>query len=97
MLLLTDAEGRSLAAQATLSVDKATFEAVSTAIVERLGPKQVWYRLSFTRYQCCSKVIFYHARWATSQAIMRTSELLFYSEGITSINIVAGKQQYSVH
>ena len=45
MLSTTDFEGRSLVAQAAFSGDKATFEAVSTALVEKLPPEEVRYRL----------------------------------------------------
>ena len=45
MLSITGFEGRSLVAQAALSGDKATFEAVTTALVTRLRPEQVRYRL----------------------------------------------------
>ena len=46
MLSITGFEGMSsLVAQATLSGDKAIFEAVTTALVTRLGSNQVRYRL----------------------------------------------------
>ena len=45
MLSITGFEGRSLVAQASLSGDKATFEAVTTALVTRLRSEQVRYRL----------------------------------------------------
>ena len=38
-------KGRSLVAQAAFSGDKATFEAVTTALVTRLPPEEVRYRL----------------------------------------------------
>ena len=41
MLLLMGSRGQSLMAQAAYSGDKATFDAVSTAIGERLEPEQV--------------------------------------------------------
>ena len=41
MLSITGFEGRSLVAQAAFSGDKATFEAVSTALVKKLRPEQV--------------------------------------------------------
>ena len=44
MLSITGFEGRSLVAQAAFTGDKATFEAVSTALVTRLGSDQVRYR-----------------------------------------------------
>ena len=43
-MTLTGSRGQSLAAQAAMGGDKATFEAVSTAIGERLPPDQVTYR-----------------------------------------------------
>ena len=45
MLSTTGFEGRSLVAQAAFSGDKATFEAVTTALVTRLPPEGVRYRL----------------------------------------------------
>ena len=45
MLSITGFEGRSLVAQAAFSGDKATFEAVTTALVTRLPPEEVRYRL----------------------------------------------------
>ena len=41
MLSTTGFNGRSLVAQAAFTGDKATFEAVSTALVARLRPEQV--------------------------------------------------------
>ena len=41
MLSTTGFLGQSLVAQAALSGDKATFEAVSTALVAKLRPEQV--------------------------------------------------------
>ena len=45
MLSITGFNGRSLVAQAAFSGDKATFEAVTTALVTRLRSDQVRYRL----------------------------------------------------
>lgn len=45
MLLDTGSEGRSMAAQAALGGDKPTFKVMSTAIGEKLEPKQVRYRM----------------------------------------------------
>ena len=45
MLSTTGFEGRSLVARAALTGDKATFEAVSTALVAKLPPEEVRYRL----------------------------------------------------
>ena len=51
MLLITGFMGRSLVAQAACSGDKATFEAVTTVLVEKLQPDQVRYLLfSFPIY-----------------------------------------------
>ena len=41
MLSTTGFNGRSLVAQAARTGDKATFEAVSTALVKKLRPEQV--------------------------------------------------------
>ena len=43
MLSNTDYEGLPLVAQAAFSGNKATFEAVSTALVEKLRPEKVRY------------------------------------------------------
>jgi len=56
MLLLTGFKGLSLVAEAAFGGDKATFEAVSTAIQERIQQEQVRYRLFATcqtGYECC--------------------------------------------
>ena len=45
MLSITGFEGGSLVAQAAFSGDKAKFEAVTTALITRLPPEQVRYRL----------------------------------------------------
>ena len=45
MLSVMGFEGRSLVAQAAFVGDKATFEAVTTALVTRLPPEGVRYRL----------------------------------------------------
>ena len=45
MLSITSFEGRSLVAQAAFSGDKATFDAVTTALATRLPPEEVRYRL----------------------------------------------------
>lgn len=52
MILLTRFEGRSLVAEAALSGNKATFEAVLTTLRERLHPDQVTYLLFFLDYIC---------------------------------------------
>ena len=45
MLSITGFNGRSLVGQAAFSGDKATFEAVTTALVTRFPPEEVRYRL----------------------------------------------------
>ena len=45
MLLITGFKGRTLVAQAAFSGDKAIFEAVTAALLARLRPEQVRYRL----------------------------------------------------
>ena len=49
MLLLTGSTGQSLVEQAAKCWDKAMFEAVFTAIREKLQPEQVIYRLFSAR------------------------------------------------
>ena len=50
MLSLRGSGGKSMVAKAAFSGDKATFEAVLTAIGERLQPKQVTYEPVSTEY-----------------------------------------------
>ena len=52
MLLATNRSGRSLASQAAADGNSEFFEAVLTAMTEKLDKEQVQYRLLLTRYHC---------------------------------------------